>query len=112
MKDKTVIISTHIMDDLAYMSDFILMLSDKKISFYGDYSTFLNSFAERLYEIISDSGLFENDPRARILSKKIINNKISYHVLLDDTEVSEWRRRFPSLKKISPDIEDVWTFYK
>ena len=112
MRDKIVIISTHVMDDLACISDFVLMLSEQKVSFYGDYASFLNSFTDKLYEIIPEDTLVENEQSIRILSRSTINNKISYHVLLDNTDISNLRRRYPSLRKISPDIEDIWAFYK
>lgn len=103
---KSVIISTHILDDIEILADNVLMLSGGKITFNGRFSDFRNSLNNRLF-MITGQNLSLNDIRGcKILSSEKVGEDITYKVV-GSTETMP-----NSAIPIQPTIQDVWLYYQ
>lgn len=50
-KEKTVLISTHILDDVDFLADYVIMLAKGDVAYIGPYSEFIHGLDGKLYEL-------------------------------------------------------------
>ncbi|MDO5096540.1 MAG: ATP-binding cassette domain-containing protein [Peptostreptococcaceae bacterium] len=109
LADKTVLISTHILDDIEILADNVLMLSNGEITFDGDYQKFLHSLDGLLFRI-ELSRLKESDLMqcVHVLKQEREGDKIFYHVIAKNNsgEIESFA------EQIKPTLEDLWNYYQ
>ena len=102
---KTVLLSTHILEDVEFLADHVLMMSRGKISYSGTYSEYCRVLDGRLYtahipanergkwQILSESRTPDGDIICRVVSDKPIPAEYS-----------------PT--SVTPTREDVWNYFE
>lgn len=109
--NKTVLIATHILDDIEVLADHVLMLSNGKITYDGTYSVFRHSLDECTYQIETD--ILSDTEEALInegivLSQRKNQNKTIYRIVTTNPSVSVLDHG----AKICPTLEDIWEYYQ
>lgn len=103
--NKYVLISTHILDDIEILADYIVMISKGRIVYSGNYTDFIHSLDGRLFEYrVPKEGHHE-----------LISNVISY---TESNEIKVYRyftnqkqRKIFGSTQIAPTIEDIWIYF-
>lgn len=106
---KTVLIATHVLDDIEILADNILMLSEGQIIFDGSYSMFRHTLDNHLYELTVEELLpeeFTTIGSGVILDKKKQNNQTTYRVVIPHSLSPELTRFI----KVQPTLEDLWKY--
>lgn len=103
---KSVIISTHILDDIEILADNVLMLSGGKITFNGRFNDFRNSLNNRLFKITAQSSSINHFGDCKILSTEKVGEDIIYTVVGNSEAMPT------SAIPIQPTLEDVWLYYQ
>lgn len=107
--DKTVLIATHILDEVEMIADRVIMLSDGCISYDGPYFAFRHSLDGRVFQITcADDQTCDAKIKAnmQVLSETYAPEGKNYHVLLHEISAP------PNWKPVTPTLEDLWEFYR
>ncbi len=109
LADKTVLISTHILDDIEILADNVLMLSNGEITFDGDYQKFLHSLDGLLFRIelsrLEELNLMQ---QVFVLKRERDGEKIFCHVVAKNnpSKIESFA------EQIKPTLEDLWNYYQ
>lgn len=100
----TVLISTHILDDMDILANHVIMLSSGKIVYNGKYTDFRHSIDGKVY---CGAQLPASLPEtAYVLSSERHGGKALYHIYSPVSLSSE------QFELIEPSLEDIWEFYQ
>jgi len=104
-RDRTVIISTHVLSDADCLAEDIVMLSRGSTAYFGSYEDYRHALDGRVFSIdCSELELAEVQSRYIVLSTEWTNLGYRCHVLDDDGGGS-----FPMAEAT---MEDVWLYYE
>lgn len=104
---RTVIISTHILDDAEFLADSIIMLARGRVQYYDKYDSFQHSLDGRVYEIVC--------------TRQEIEALTNQHIVLSYTQKSADcyacrmipKSPIPSnAKPVDPTTGDLWFYYQ
>lgn len=105
--DKTVIVSTHILDDIEVLADNILMLHDGQVSYHGSYEEFCGALDGKVYstacpysEILKYNGVL-------ILSKSNHESPSETYRVYSRTTLPA-----PQFQLVQPNNEDIWIYHQ
>lgn len=108
---KTVLISTHILDDIDFLATHVIMLSKGRVKFTGKYSDFLNALTGKVFEISCDSTAANAIlQRYQVLSVSRSGNSVLYKIVSDAMPEDD-----PLIKTIVPAeaaAEDIWLYFQ
>lgn len=107
--DKTVLISTHILDDVQILADYVLMLSAGKIVFDGTFSEFVHALDGRVYQGSAQAYAAcapEEKHTMPVLSEVKNVDGAAYHVCADVPPAA------PGWTAVTPTLEDIWEYYQ
>lgn len=104
-KDRIVILSTHIVSDIEYIADTILMMKDGSIILNQSNETVLKEIDGKVWEcVVSHQEIQELSNRYRIVNLQHEGNNIALRI------VSE-KKPHPSAVYAKPTLEDLFLFY-
>lgn len=107
--EKTVLISTHILDDVQILADSVLMISGGKIVFDGTFSKFVHVLDGRVYQGSAQAyaACAPEEKRAMpLLSEVKTADGAVYHVCADAPPAA------PGWAAATPTLEDIWEYYQ
>ncbi len=102
---KCVLISTHILEDIEFLADNVIMLSRGKINYQGTYSDYCTVLDGRLY-----CATVPRDKRnsVAILSEtRLANGKTVSRVVSDTPLPADWET-----ETAEPTKEDIWNYFE
>ena len=102
---KTVIISTHILDDIEVLADKILMLDRGGISYYGTYNNFKNSLQGKLYTTSLPLETITKDTSIKVLSSSTNDLRTVYRVFSANELPSN------DYEHVIATNDDIWTYF-
>lgn len=105
VSDKTVVISTHILDDLAYLADRVVMLSSGTIVFNDSYSVFEHILDDKVYSCNCSTKEFD-DFKAQydILSCNYESGNVYFHIFSES--------KIPGTVPAKASTEDLWIYFQ
>lgn len=105
---KTVLIATHILDDVQILADNVLMISDGRIVFDGTFHEFYHALDGHVYQVKASDYLSVDSQEANaimVLSEVKQPDGVYYHIFMKDSSVDS------KYEIISPTLEDIWECY-
>lgn len=105
--DKTVIISTHILDDLDLLANHIMMLHNGRLSFHGTYKDFCGDLEGKVYLTDCPYSEISNDPHIVVLSKSDDSDLSGFYRVFSDDQLPA-----PKFKMVKPTSEDIWIYHQ
>ena len=108
---KTVLLATHILDDMDVLADDVIMISEGRMAYSGAYRDFRHSLDGHVYEIPTDAlTQSESDyvKRSVLLGNYEGDGGRVYRVANRETS-PDAADRFTSVK---PTLEDIWLYYQ
>ncbi|MBW6410791.1 ABC transporter ATP-binding protein [Clostridium weizhouense] len=103
-RDRIVIISTHIVNDIEFIANEVIMIKDKKILYKDAVETICNTLKRKVYETeiaFNEANEFRKNHIA--LSEKQENGKMKIRFIEEKNKEDEWIL-------VSPNIEDVFLY--
>ena len=110
-KDRIVLLSTHIIEDIQQFSDQIFVLSKGSINYQGTYHEFAHSLDGRSFEVkvSTQEDLKAVEEKAQILSRAMIENqmllKVAFQYPPEEGEI-------PGMQPSVPNLAEVWSYYE
>ncbi len=103
---QTVLLSTHILDDIDILADHVIMLSQGKITFAGSYQIFKNALNGRLFELVCT-----NNELTKIMEQYQV---LSYTRTVDGKNLCRMvcAEQIPNATAVEPSLQDLWQFYQ
>ena len=108
---KTVLLATHILDDMDVLADNVLMLSHGTLTYHDSYSNFRHSLDDRVYEISAEPltrSESEFIGRSILLSRYDKEEATVYRIAAPEKLSPPSDRFVPS----APTLEDIWTYHQ
>ncbi len=103
-RDKIVIISTHIVSDIEFIANEVIMIKDKKILYKDTIENICNTLKGKVYETeIEYSNAKEFRSKHISLSEKQEDGKMKIRFIDESNENKEW-------KAVSPNLEDIFLY--
>lgn len=103
-RDRIVIISTHIVSDIEFIANEVIMIKDKKILFKDTVENICSTIKGKVYETEIGFNEAEEFRKSHIaLSEKQENGKMKIRFIEEHKEKKEWIL-------VSPNIEDVFLY--
>lgn len=100
-KDKIVILSTHIVSDVSYIADIILMMKQGKILLEGPMETVTNSIQGKVWEVMVDERRAAQYSRdLRVVNLHHEGNMVRLRIVDDTAPASDARLAEPSLEDL------------
>ena len=107
-KEKSVLLSTHILDDMNHLADNVLMLKSGEVVYQGTYIDFCHALDGRLFESISPNRDSPNLPSdAVVITEESTQGGTAYRFLSKETGNSADLK----YKNVDPTTEDIWNYY-
>ena len=107
-KEKSVLLSTHILDDMNHLADNVLMLKSGEVVYQGTYIDFCHALDGRLFESISPNRDSPNLPSdAVVITEESTQGGTAYRFLSKETGNSAALK----YKNVDPTTEDIWNYY-
>lgn len=104
-KDKIVILSTHIVSDVSYIADIILMMKQGKILLQGPMETVTNSIQGKVWEVMVDEGKAAQYSRnLRVVNLHHEGNLVRLRIV-DDAPPA------PDASIVEPSLEDLFLYH-
>jgi len=104
--DKIVLISTHIIEDIRDFYNDIIIISEGKNTFQGDYSALMSSLDKKVFETsIKFEELEDFENKYKILLKDYTNESIKIRAVSLDENIDE-------KQIVEQSLVDVWTYYR
>lgn len=104
-KDKIVILSTHIVSDVSYIADIILMMKQGKILLQGPMETVTNSIQGKVWEVLVDERKAAQYSRnLRVVNLHHEGNQVRLRIV-EDAAPS------PDASIVEPSLEDLFLYY-
>lgn len=105
-KGKSVLLSTHILDDMNHLADNVLMLKTGEVVYQGAYMDFFHAIDGRLFEKFVQNGTEPNLPNDAIVITESSSTKgIAYRFLSNAVAKNS------DYKSVDPTTEDIWNYY-
>lgn len=102
---KTVLLSTHILEDVEFLADWVLMLSEGKITYNGAYGEYCNVLNGRLYTACIPT---EKKAGCQILSEsRMADGRLVCRVVADAPLPAAW-----DPAPAQPTKEDIWNYFE
>lgn len=104
-KNKIVILSTHIVSDVSYIADIILMMKQGKILLQGPIETVTNSIQGKVWEVIVDARIAaQYSQNLRVVNRHHEGNLVRLRIV-DDTAPA------PNASIMEPSLEDLFLYH-
>ena len=104
-KDKIVILSTHIVSDVSYISDIILMMKQGKILLQGPMETITNSIQGKVWEIMVD------ERKAAQYSRNLHVVNLHHEGNLVRLRIVDDAAPAPDASIVEPSLEDLFLYH-
>lgn len=104
-KDKIVILSTHIVSDVSYIADTILMMKQGKILLQGPVETVTNSIQGKVWEVMVDERKAAQYSRNRHVVNLHHEGNLVRLRIIDDTAPA------PDASIVEPGLEDLFLYH-
>ena len=106
--DKIIFISTHIIEDIQTFYDNIIILSKGKIKKTGSYDEIFSELKDKIYRIVvPNNRAFEIENEYKVLDTMIQQDSVTLTLY-----VHENQKITEDMEKISPTIQNVWSYYR
>lgn len=103
-RDKIVIISTHIVSDIEFIANEVIMIKDKKILYKDTIENICKTLEGKVYETEIDYSSAKDFRRKHIsLSEKQENGRMKIRFIAESAEGEGWRL-------VSPNLEDIFLY--
>jgi ABC-2 type transport system ATP-binding protein len=103
-RDKIVIISTHIVSDIEFIANEVIMIKDKKILYKDTIENICKTLKGKVYETEIDYSFAKEFRSSHIsLSEKQENGKMKIRFIDELEQDGEW-------KAVSPNLEDIFLY--
>ena len=104
-KDKIVILSTHIVSDVSYIADTILMMKDGKLFLQEPMATVTDSINGKVWELlVSDREAVEYSSRFSVVNLHHENGKVRLRMIHEIALVAD-------AMTVSPSLEDLFLYH-
>ena len=104
-KDKIVILSTHIVSDVSYIADTILMMKDGKLFLQEPMATVTDSINGKVWELlVSDRETVEYSSRFSVVNLHHENGKVRLRMIHEIAPVAD-------AMTVSPSLEDLFLYH-
>lgn len=104
-KDKIIILSTHIVSDVSYISDIILMMKQGKILLQGPVDLVTNSIRGKVWEVVVD------EHKATQYSRNLRVVNLHHEGNLVRLRVVDEAAPAPDARSIEPSLEDLFLYH-
>ena len=104
-KDKIVILSTHIVSDVSYIADIILMMKQGKILLQGSMETVTNSIQGKVWEVVVD------ERKAAQYSQNLHVVNLHHEGYLVRLRIVDDTAPAPDASIVEPSLEDLFLYY-
>lgn len=105
VQDKIIILSTHIVSDVAHTANKLLVMNEGSIIFSGSPAGFAEKAAGKVWEVIADSAQAEQLALRHKVSKLFHTSQgVNLRLLSDNCP-------FEGARAVSPDLEDAYLLY-
>ena len=104
-KDKIVILSTHIVSDVSYIADIILMMKQGKILLQGSMKTVTNSIQGKVWEVMVD----EHKAAQYSQSLRVVN--LHHEGNLVRLRIVDDAAPAPNASIVEPSLEDLFLYH-
>lgn len=104
-KDKIVILSTHIVSDVSYIADIILMMKQGKILLQGPMETVTDSMQGKVWEVMVDADKADQYSQSLRVVNLHHEGKFVRLRIVDDTEPA------PNASIVEPSLEDLFLYH-
>jgi len=101
-KDRIIILSTHIVEDIATTSERVLVLQKGKINYFGDIVSFIQSVNGKVWVYRGENLPIEIKDNAIIISSQTIVNGVEVRYISDNPCIGS--------KQIDPTLEDAYIY--
>lgn len=103
--DKIIILSTHIVSDVEYIADEILILKDGEFKEQGKPSELLALVKNRVWEVMLNQEEFERlSPKLTIVNQRNVAEGISVRIVSDNKPLEQ-------AQLVDPVLEDLYLYY-
>lgn len=103
-RDRIIIISTHIVSDIEFIANEVIMIKDKKILYKDTIKNICRTLEGKIYETEIDYSIAKEFRSNHIsLSEKQENGKMKIRFIDESEEKKEW-------KVVSPNLEDIFLY--
>lgn len=104
-KEKIVILSTHIVSDVSYIADMILMMKDGRFILQEPMSTVTDGIKGKVWELFADECTAEKYSRQfSVVNLHHENNSVRLRIVSDTAPSAE-------AKNVTPSLEDLFLYY-
>lgn len=104
-KNKIVILSTHIVSDVSYIADIILMMKQGKIFLQGPMATITDSIRDKVWEIQVDEREADKYSRnLRVVNLHHEGNQVHLRIVEDSAPT-------PDARSVEPSLEDLFLYH-
>jgi len=104
-KDKIVILSTHIVSDVSYIADIILMMKQGKILLQGPMETVTNSIGGKVWEVMAD------ERKAAWYSRNLRVVNLHHEGNLVPLRIVDDAPPAPDASIVEPGLEDLFLYH-
>lgn len=104
-KDKIVILSTHIVSDVSYIADIILMMKQGKILLQGPMETVTDSMQGKVWEVMVDADKADQYSQSLRVVNLHHEGKFVRLRIVDDTAPA------PNASIVEPSLEDLFLYH-
>lgn len=104
-KDKIVILSTHIVSDVSYIADTILMMKQGKILLQGPMETITESIQGKVWEVmVTERDAAKYSRNLRVVNLHHEGNQIRLRIVEDEAPA-------PDARHVEPSLEDLFLYH-
>ncbi len=104
-KEKIVILSTHIVSDVSYIADYILMMKDGQFLLGEPMETVTDGIRGKVWEFLADDReAAEYSRRFSIVNLHHENNMVRLRIVSDTAPT-------PEARTVTPSLEDLFLYY-
>lgn len=108
---KTVLISTHILDDIDFLATNVIMLSQGCIKYTGDYAAFRSTLKGKLFEATCDlQKLSSIIQKYHVLSTSITGELVTCKIVSE--EAPQHDSQIISVVASEASVEDIWLYFQ
>lgn len=107
-KDRIILISTHIIEDIMPYYDSITVIENKRVVFYGKIQEFLHSLDGKAFNVAIDAKDYEKVGQKYIVLGESFENGKNMLKITGDIDKNE----FPDITPCSVDVTDLWNYYR
>lgn len=104
---KTVLIATHVLSDVDYLADNVVMLKGGKLVYSGEYKDLRHSLDDKVYSLnCNENEQYMLEEKYHVLSIQKTGDTYECHVIpfRDENKAT--------LENVEPTMDDVWLYYE